>query len=164
MFILWAALHRVRPYTTFCIMTQLEEQAKSRTSVITVHGIDSAFAYGLGLGNLLFLMLILHDGALLNLETCAHMEIFIMVGNQVWVNHHGHAFFPLFDTPHTTVTNEANWSYDNDIDGEGCAEDTDHRPYPRDEGETLDTLELPMHDHGSSMLVLLLMRLAPLTP
>ena len=78
-------------------------------------------------------MPILHDGAYLNLETCVHVEIFTIVGNQIWVNHHGHAVFPLPNTPYTTITNEANLSYDNDIDGEGGAEDANPDPHPRDE-------------------------------
>ena len=114
-------------------MTQLEEQAKSRTSVISVGGIVTALAHSLGLGNLFLLMPILHDGACLNLEACVHIEIFTMVDNQICANHHGHALFPFPDSPDTTITNEANWSYDNDINGESGAKDVDPEPHPRDE-------------------------------
>jgi len=78
-------------------------------------------------------MPILRDSVCLNLEACVHMEIFTMVGNQIWVNHHGPALFPLPDIPHTTVTNEANCSYNNDIDDEGNAEDAAADLHPRDE-------------------------------
>ncbi|KAJ8428088.1 hypothetical protein Cgig2_024800 [Carnegiea gigantea] len=88
-------------------------------------------------------MPILYDGARLNLEAYVHVEIFIMVGNQIWVNHHGYALFPLPNTPHTTITNEANWSYNNDIDGEGGGEDADHGPHPRDKGIMLEDSGAP---------------------
>ena len=124
-------------------MTQLEEQAKSRTSAIAAGSIVTALTHGLGLESLFPLMPILRDGAPLNLEACVHMEIFTMLGNQIWVNHHSHALFPLPDTPHITITNEANWSYDNDIDGEGNAKDANPGLCPRDEGAMPNTSQAP---------------------
>lgn len=100
LFILWTALHSVCPYTAFHFLTQLEDHTKSRTSVIIVGGIVIALAHGLGLGNLFPLMPILRDDARLNLEACVHVEIFTIMGNQIWANHHGHALFRLPDTPY----------------------------------------------------------------
>jgi len=158
LFMLWAALNRVRIYTAFHILTQLEKQTKSRTSVIAAGGIVTALAHGLGLGNLFPLMPILRDGARLNLEACINMEMFTMVGNQIWLNHHGHTIFPLPHPNHTTTTNEANWSYDNDLDGEGGADDDTpllvRKPCP-----TL--LGHPAHGHGFLLPLLLMMRPTP---
>ena len=52
LFILSVALHRIHPHTVFHIITQIEEQAKSRTLVITAEGIVTTLAHDLGLGNL----------------------------------------------------------------------------------------------------------------
>ena len=65
----------------------------------------------------------LHDGGQINLATCVHMELFEVIGGQVWLNHHGVHLFHLPNTEKTTITEPANWSYDNVIDAEGDDEE-----------------------------------------
>jgi len=64
-------------------------------------------------------MPILHKGGNINLAIYIHIELFIIVGSQVWLNHHGRALFPLPNTKRTTITNQANWSYNDEINTEG---------------------------------------------
>jgi len=164
LFILWAILHKVYPYTVFHIMTQLGEQAQSRTLFIIVGGIVTALAHGLGLGNLFPLMPILHDGARLNLEACVHMEIFTMVGNQIWVNHHSHALFPC-PTPPTASS---------PLKPIGATTTTLMVRVVMRTPIMVHALGMraqywipmghPVHNHRSFMLVLLMMRSAPPSP
>lgn len=81
LFISWAVLHEVCIYTIFHILSQLEDEAKSQTSVIAFGGIVIALARDLVLRNLFPIMPILRQGGGLNLEACAHMEIFSMLGS-----------------------------------------------------------------------------------
>ena len=64
-------------------------------------------------------------GRHLNLASYFSVEILMVVGSQVWVNYHDHVIFPLSNATQTTISDESNWSYDNDINTEGDDDDDD---------------------------------------
>ena len=43
----------------------------------------------------------------------------------MWLNHHSRALFPLPNPEQTSINDQANWSYDDDIDAKGDDE-VDH--------------------------------------
>jgi len=119
LFILWAALHGIRINTAFHIVHHLDQQAKHNKAVITSGGIFTVLLHVLGLQNLCTLTSKLYDGGRNNLATCVHMELFEVISGHVWLNHHGVHLFPLPNPEKTTITEQANWSYDNVVDAEG---------------------------------------------
>ena len=53
------------------------------------------------------------------MATYVHMELFEVIGGQVWLNHHGVHLFSPNDPEKTTITEQANWSYDDLVDAKG---------------------------------------------
>ena len=118
LFILWA-LHGIHINTAFHIVHHLDEQAKQSKAVIASGGIVTALLHGLGLQNLCTLTSKQHDGERINLATCVNIELFEVIGGQVWLTHHGAHLFSLPNLEKITIIEKANWRYDNVIDAQG---------------------------------------------
>jgi len=118
LFILLATVKGFRISIAFHIVHKLDEQAKHNKAVITTCGIITTLLYGLELQNLCTLTCKLYAGGRINLATCVNIELFEVIGGQVWLNHHSFHLFSLPNPENTTITDRANWSYDDVIDAE----------------------------------------------
>ncbi|KAJ8427198.1 hypothetical protein Cgig2_011774 [Carnegiea gigantea] len=120
LFILWAALNRKVINTGAFIADHIDEHAKS-TKWLLLGVVSSRF----------------------------YPRLWAMVpralgGNQLWLNHHGHALFPLPNQDKTIITCPSNLVYNDDEDGESGGESDDGG----DDGSDDDVEEVPQGQRG----------------
>ncbi|KAJ8423421.1 hypothetical protein Cgig2_032671 [Carnegiea gigantea] len=58
-----------------------------------------------------------------HLQLHTQIEMFKMQGNRVFINHHGHALFPLSNPTKTNCADSSNWVYEDAIDMESDEEE-----------------------------------------
>jgi len=66
------------------------------------------------------------------LAICIQMEMFKMHNGHVFINHHGHALFPLLIPSKTNCADASNWVYEDAIDLKSDEEEP--QPQGRDIG------------------------------
>ncbi|KAJ8441908.1 hypothetical protein Cgig2_014377 [Carnegiea gigantea] len=145
LFILWAALTRKAINTGAFTAGYLEEHAKSTKVAIGGGGIVMALAKALGYGAQVDALSILYCPGRIDLITCISMKLFKEHrGGQLWLNHHGHALFPLPNQAKTTITHPSNLVYNDDEDGESGGKSDGGG----DDGSDDDVEEVPQGQRG----------------